>query len=431
MVINKIPSPLLKIYSKGLSVFMLVLFFGSLLYAGQAEDFYKEAVSYFESKNYQKAALFFEAALKEDPGNAAIEKNLSLSYCMLAQLDAKEKVWHEAIEYYKRALGYNPQDSKIRKNLAVCLANKAQDNFQKGRTNTAIFDLKEALKYDPSNATFYALLADCYYRTEDFANAEKFLKKGLEVKPQSQLLKAKLEKIKKDEAIEKNYRKKRLGRFLVKYEGTEQKDFGKKTLSALRQVHSKINWTLNYHPKEPITTILYTEEKYRNAAGYPDWSGGAYDGKIRVRLSDYLKGEDQLKKILAHEYTHAVIYRVTSGNCPYWLNEGLAQLQEPQGGINRNELKLLKELNKSDKLIPLSSLNKRHVTASTSSGIALLYIQSKSLTEYVLERFFLRRVRSVLQRLGEGIKPEEAIQEEFDISTDELEKKWKQWLKRQ
>jgi len=429
MTERKIIPLTLKIYSKGYFVFILLIF-TSLAFAQEADEFYKEGLDYLGNKQYQEAAVSFEAALRLEPYNAYAKKQLSFSYASMAKQEVDERDWYEAIRFYKKALKYEPDNEMLQKNLAVCLANKAQDDFQTGRVNAAISSLKEAIKNDSQNVKFYETLAEVYYQNEDFKNAVKYLEDALGIAPESKQLKLKLKKITADAEVEKGYRKKRLGRFLVKYEGRQTSDFGKKALSILRKKHTRINWDLGHDPKDPITVILYTQEEYRDVAGYPDWSGGAYDGKIRVRLGDYLKGEEQLTKIITHEYTHAVIYQITKGNCPYWLNEGLAQFQEPGIFISKKEERLLKKLLEEDKLIALSFLNRKGFSGNLPA-IKLSYIQSKSLTEYFMERFYLRRVKAVLKLLGEKKSIAEAIKSECDISLEDFEKDWKHWLKRQ
>ena len=40
----------------------------------------------------------------------------------------------------------------------------------------------------------------------------------------------------------------------------------------------------------------------------------------------------ELERVLAHEFTHALIYSIAPRGVPQWLNEGLAQLFEPERG---------------------------------------------------------------------------------------------------
>lgn len=58
--------------------------------------------------------------------------------------------------------------------------------------------------------------------------------------------------------------------------------------------------------------------------------GGLFDGKIHIPLGDYGANEEKIKHVVFHEYTHAVVYRLSPA-CPLWLNEGLAQLRGQEG----------------------------------------------------------------------------------------------------
>src|SRR5690242_21602302 len=54
------------------------------------------------------------------------------------------------------------------------------------------------------------------------------------------------------------------------------------------------------------------------------WAAGAYDGTIRVPIRGALDHPDELDRVLAHEFAHALIRSLAARNVPAWLNEGLA-----------------------------------------------------------------------------------------------------------
>jgi hypothetical protein len=56
----------------------------------------------------------------------------------------------------------------------------------------------------------------------------------------------------------------------------------------------------------------------------PAWAGGAYDGTIRVPVGGALASTDELERLLAHEFVHALVASIGGRNVPPWLNEGLA-----------------------------------------------------------------------------------------------------------
>ena len=75
--------------------------------------------------------------------------------------------------------------------------------------------------------------------------------------------------------------------------------------------------------EERVIAIAQTGEAYRKATNAAEWSGGQYDGRIRVPLLGQAKVGPDLRRVLAHEITHACLSML--GRWPAWLQEGLAQ----------------------------------------------------------------------------------------------------------
>ena len=58
--------------------------------------------------------------------------------------------------------------------------------------------------------------------------------------------------------------------------------------------------------------------------GRPGWSGGLFDGRIRLPIRGGLADRREFERVLTHEYVHALVHSVAAGGVPAWLNEGLA-----------------------------------------------------------------------------------------------------------
>ncbi|HEX9793541.1 MAG TPA: hypothetical protein VGC54_06110 [Planctomycetota bacterium] len=78
-------------------------------------------------------------------------------------------------------------------------------------------------------------------------------------------------------------------------------------------------------PTDRVLVLLLDRDRYKGDA--PEWSGGLYDGRIRVAVSDYAAERPVVQATLRHEYTHAALHRL-GAPLPTWLHEGLAQWVE-------------------------------------------------------------------------------------------------------
>lgn len=81
--------------------------------------------------------------------------------------------------------------------------------------------------------------------------------------------------------------------------------------------------------QQRLRVVLYRASDFARLTGLGHWAGGVFDGTIRVPIGP--SGLDpRLDGVLRHELCHAFVQRLAGGNCPAWLNEGLAQVLEDE-----------------------------------------------------------------------------------------------------
>jgi len=89
---------------------------------------------------------------------------------------------------------------------------------------------------------------------------------------------------------------------------------------------------LSTYPVQPIPVVLYTKEQFSDITQSPAWAAGAFDGVIRVPMRGAFADPRELDRVLAHEYTHALVHTLAPRNVPAWLGEGLATALEVDEG---------------------------------------------------------------------------------------------------
>ena len=122
--------------------------------------------------------------------------------------------------------------------------------------------------------------------------------------------------------------------FTVLFEGPAEDDLARKAVDVLDAAYDRIATTLATFPTDPITVVFYTRDQFRDITRSPQWSGGVFDGRIRVPVQGVSSDTRELERVLTHEFVHALVHSVASRRIPTWLNEGLAGYFEP-GGIER------------------------------------------------------------------------------------------------
>jgi len=116
--------------------------------------------------------------------------------------------------------------------------------------------------------------------------------------------------------------------FTVSFEGPQQSDLAARALEALDRAYWRVGDALNSFPADPVPVVLYTTEEFRDITRAPGWAAGAYDGTIRIPMRGALDKQEELDRVLAHEFTHALIRSLAPRYVPTWLNEGIAAALE-------------------------------------------------------------------------------------------------------
>jgi hypothetical protein len=104
-----------------------------------------------------------------------------------------------------------------------------------------------------------------------------------------------------------------------------------------------------------------------------------------------------IEEVLAHEITHAVIFRALGNQIsklPLWLNEGLAKYQSE--GLTYEDKEMVANAAANGTLIPLNNLMQRF----PSDRIALAYAQSASAVDYLVREYGKSAPRRLLAELA-------------------------------
>jgi hypothetical protein len=179
-------------------------------------------------------------------------------------------------------------------------------------------------------------------------------------------------------------------------------------LAALERAYADLVQDLGSGPAEKVTVVVYAERDWRLATQAPDWSGGLFDGTVRVPAQGLTGVTPALLSVLKHEMTHAFVHARTRGRAPTWLHEGLAQLEE--GKTAAPYAGALLEAWRKTRTFGLPSLEgsfRRFSSARARSG----YVVSLAAVEMLRETRGPGALAHLLDSLGEGTPVEDAMRE--------------------
>src|SRR5256712_1495514 len=233
----------------------------------------------------------------------------------------------EASRLFHDAIAENAHDATLF--LGAGLAAHLQGQEMEARTA-----LEAAVRLNPKLTAASLLLGDISYRLGDLETAVRTYEAALEVEPNNAHIRERLESWRKEAALHNRFQQSLSPHFTVLFEGPAEQRLAAAAVDALEAAYWRIGTALLAYPSGILTVVLYTDEQFRDIKRSPAWAGGGFDGKIRVPMRGALNDPKQLEKVLAHEFTHALVKSMAPRGVPTWLEEGLA------GVVGKGDLQL-------------------------------------------------------------------------------------------
>lgn len=323
-----------------------------------------------------------------------------------------------AIESFRLAVKENDSEPAAHLGLGIAYYHLREDGL-------AERELTRAAELNPGDPTAYQMLGELAYRRDDPEDAVSYWEKALQIDPSNNNLKARLDRVRREYHTEKDFNRDVTSHFLVKYEGREKIEAGRIVLRILEDAYGEIGRALSFYPSFEIQVILYSDRQFQDVTDAPGWSAGIYDGKIRIPIAGIECETPGLRRLLYHEYTHAVVRAITR-RVPTWLNEGLAQYFEGRE-ISHAQHEALKRLAQAGSLPSLKQLEGSFMGYSGNQAV-IAYTLSLSVVKYSIERYGLYRIAAVLEELGKGADTSAALERGLLVSYEELDGGWKSSL---
>jgi hypothetical protein len=223
-----------------------------------------------------------------------------------------------AARSFGEALGLKPNDP------VLLMGAGASANLQ-GRPQDAMAKLERALEVEPRLTNASWLLGQIAYHEGDVDLAIKTYTNALKYKPNDADMARALADWRKEADVHSTFEERRYDRFRVQFEGYADEAVASQATTILNAAFWRVAQKLGEYPSNAIVTILYTNKQFRDVTRAPEWSGGLYDGRIRIPVEGARSDAALFEHVLTHELTHAIVANVAPRGVPTWLHEGLAQ----------------------------------------------------------------------------------------------------------
>jgi tetratricopeptide (TPR) repeat protein len=306
---------------------------------------------------------------------------------------------HVAAEAFKRALATEPKNARLHFGAGVAASLERRDADARS-------ELERALFLDPKLTDARIYLGPVLYRMGDLLSAIRQYETLLAEAPGTPDVATTLERWRREMELHDRMQHAVGNQFTVNFEGPPETALAEKALESLDRAYWRVGQTLSVFPAQPISVVLYTTEQFSDITRSPKWAAGAFDGVIRVPMRGALDKPEELDRVLAHEFTHAVVRTLAARGVPTWLNEGLATALET-GELGWAE----KSVAASDK-VPLRVLQSGFGRLDGAQA-QLAYATSALAARRLLDDAGGVAVVNLIRDLGEGIAFDAAFLHRF------------------
>jgi hypothetical protein len=295
---------------------------------------------------------------------------------------------------------------------ATALVESAIAAHNRGNDADARWYLTRALTEQPSMTAASLLLGEILYSQADLQGAINAYEQALAHAPADERLKTRLDAWRKEAAVQDNFSSRMAAHFTILFEGPADRPLATRLSEMLEAAYWRVGGEIGAYPPDVLTVILYSKEQFRDVTQSPSWAGGLYDGRIRIPVGGKID-EAALRRIVAHELTHAVVHALAPRRVPLWLNEGLAVLME-QGTPPAPP----------DSAPPLKALEGSFAKLSPADARAA-YATSAAATQALIDRGGPTAVLTLLTGLGRGLNFDEAFERAALMPYAEFQRSWR------
>jgi tetratricopeptide (TPR) repeat protein len=374
--------------------------------------------------DYDKKLERLRTSYQMFPYNEKFKRDLAEAYANYGTLFFNRRQYEQADENFLKASELYPDETAFALSRGIC-------NYYLKRYDTARYELERTRPNNPDSVELLYYLGLVLYETDNRQQAMELWELALKRSPDRPEIIDLLKKARKETAVEANMDRGNSSRFNLTYDPGVNTSLALAILDVLEGASNQVGAELGHFPEARVPVAIYKRADYKDVTASPDWSGGVYDGTIRLPFGAMSEITPPMRAVLFHEYAHVVVFDLTRGNCPVWLNEGIAeifgrkQFTHPAAVAGQAAMKG-------------AGTDIRRLEGSfgglSSNEAARAYQQSYSLVSYLVTTYGWHRVNAILAGLGKGMNITAAIAaalQDYSLSYDGLIKEWRDSLQRE
>jgi len=380
-----------------------------------------------EGEDWASIVAQLSADVSRRPADGALRRQLAIAHNNHAVVLADQGHVEVARQHLENALRLEPSNPQFRVNLAAIHVRSAQAAYDARRLREARTALKRALDLDATMTGAYVLLGRVEYETQHLREAQAAWEQALRLDSALEDVREQLARVRQELPVESQLERVARASFDVRYPDDLSRVTGFDISNILVEARRGVGADFSYWTQRTIVVLVYREEQFRQVRQErPEWLAGEYDGKIRVPWPGTQYDEVAVRRILVHEFTHALLHELANNRLPTWFNEGLAEYQAWKG--QTPPWTALRAARHAGRLAAWDELTRDFSLAVPVERLTLLYEQSHSIVCYLVERYGFWRLRRLVAAVGDETPLADAMSREFHLPVGQLEANWRHWL---
>lgn len=393
---------------------------------------------------------------------AALPKNAHRETLFAIRDEIEKGNLNMALSQLRIASDSLSSDATVRPHLAILWNNLGIEQEKHEGTKVSIHAFKQAASFDTHNPVIMMNLAHASWEQRDPSMTTEFLERLIALVPEEPFphialsdllqerdrldeaaehldhalhrlandprtqiyLRSVAAKVRRTAEAEEPLRRHNSAHFLVKYDGASDSDTWAVVSDVLEDAYREIGQQFGHFPTMPIVVVLHDKGTFHGMAGSPAWADGLFDpvlGRIQIPVQGALTDVDWLKRVLRHEYVHALLDDLQGPNSPplpTWLNEGLAMQ------LSRDRWTDVEQPHPQDvSFIPLTALERGWGGLSHPEA-TIAYMEADAAVGYLIERYGMHGIRQFLARLKQRQSIAAAMQSQLSLTYEQLHSGW-------
>jgi tetratricopeptide (TPR) repeat protein len=313
-----------------------------------------------------------------------------------------------AIDAFRDAIKLDPKNAMLRLGAGTA-------EFLARHDPEAKAYLEQALDLDPKLTRARAQLAQVIKRQGDLSEAIRLYELVAAEAPDDAGLRDTLDRWKRERDLHDRMRLEVGDHFTVSFEGAKDAAMAEQALTSLDRAYWRVCDLFAAFPPKSIAVVLYSGEQFRDITRSPRWAAAAFDGIIRVPMQGAGKKGEDLDRVLAHEFTHALIRSLATRGLPTWLNEGLAS------ALERDDLAWATEIVGQTRNVPSLQMLSGSFNKFSANNATIAYATSAVAARRLLDQAGGPAIGNLLRDLGAGVPFDEAFLHRIQMSVADFQ----------